>query len=410
MSRKRRGFDIELTSGETPGETAGSDTTPAQTLAQTLDQTLVPRRGPMASAIHETAGSLRDRALVEAQIRAENDALAHEHVRLKRLGLITGLVPLHLIDAGKLTRDRAMGADPDLAELIASIRAIGLSNPIRVEVQPDGRHELVQGFRRLAAYAALLRDTGDADRYGTIPATILARGETLEQLYRQMVDENLVRKDISFAEMAQMAVHYAAESAIAEPDPARVVARLFGSVAYSKRSYIRRFITVMQALGPDLQHAPLIPRALGLALSERLEADPDLARRIRAALAVRGTRSAEEELDVLRRHAGRAGTDPDFDPDAAHDAARDAGSGPQRPRPGLPPPPPMPRLSPGTRLDPGPDTGPDTVAFEIAGPQGPVRCLAGNGRIELRAARDFSRIDRALLETAVTALLDRLEP
>lgn len=30
-------------------------------------------------------------------------------------------------------------------------------------------------------------------------------GDVLEQLYRRMVDENMVRKDISFAEMASCA-------------------------------------------------------------------------------------------------------------------------------------------------------------------------------------------------------------
>ena len=231
MSRKRRGFDIDLDTDEVNVSNTNrpdSDTNEPTPL----------RRGPMATAITETAGSLRDRAVVEAQIRAENDALAHEHVRLKKLGLITDLVPLDRIDIAKLTRDRAKGDDTDLAELVASVRDIGLSNPIRLEAGAGGRYELVQGYRRLQAYRALLAETGDAARFGTIPATIMPRGQTLEQLYRQMVDENLVRKDISFAEMAQMAVHYAAEPGIAETEPERVVARLFGSVSYTKRSYI----------------------------------------------------------------------------------------------------------------------------------------------------------------------------
>lgn len=48
------------------------------------------RRGPIAAAISETAESVRDRSALEAQIQAENDALAQEHVP----GLITDMIPL----------------------------------------------------------------------------------------------------------------------------------------------------------------------------------------------------------------------------------------------------------------------------------------------------------------------------
>ena len=286
MSKKRRGFDIDLEgdlasdldgdlasdldsdlNGEDRSET---DTNMAESLQKPAPVTPV-RRGPMASAIHETAGSLRARAVVEAQIRAENDALAHEHVRLKALGLITDLIGLDLIDTWKLTRDRARPRagldDREMEELASSIREVGLSNPIRVEAQPDGRYELVQGFRRLQAYRALLAETDDAARFGTIPAVIIAQGDTLERLYRQMVDENMVRKDISFAEMAQMAIHYAMDPGTTETDPDKVVAQLFGSASYSKRSYIRRFIRVIEALGEQSQH-------LDFAACETVRADP----------------------------------------------------------------------------------------------------------------------------------------
>ncbi|MEM1301282.1 MAG: ParB N-terminal domain-containing protein, partial [Pseudomonadota bacterium] len=131
--KKRRVFDIDF---DTP-----ADAVPAGT-----DR--VERRGPMATAISETAEALDERAEAEAAIRAENDALAHEHVRLKKLGLITDLIPVAEVLTTKLTRDRAEGADPELDELKASIAAVGLSNPIRVE-QTEHGYELIQGFRRL---------------------------------------------------------------------------------------------------------------------------------------------------------------------------------------------------------------------------------------------------------------------
>ena len=377
MSRKRRGFDIDL---ETE---AGQETGPNVPVSDIFNPQ---RRGPMATAITETAGSLRDRAVVEAQIRAENDALAHEHVRLKKLGLITELVPLDLIDVVKLTRDRARPRNGDddleLAELVASVREIGLSNPIRIEAGQGGRFELVQGFRRLSAYRALLAETGDTARFGTIAATIIPRGETLERLYRQMVDENLVRKDISFAEMAQMAVHYAADPGTTESDPDKVVAKLFESASYTKRSYIRGFIRLVEVLGADLWFAPHIPRALGLALVARLEADPGVAVQVRAALAGWDNRSVREELDVLRRFANGP------DSEAA----------------------PAPVGQPAARRS-GTSTGGDAqvrLRFGLRTSQGPVRITATADCIELRLDRDLARIDRQQLEAAVQAMMDYL--
>ncbi|MFV0383501.1 ParB/RepB/Spo0J family partition protein [Paracoccus sp. (in: a-proteobacteria)] len=362
MSRKRRVFDIEMPDDDSGGETfpAGKDET---------------RRGPMAAAIAETVESTRDRARIEAEIRAENDALAQEHVRLKRAGLITDLIPLDVIDSQKLTRDRAPGADPELAELIDSIREIGLSNPIRVEPAGQGRYELIQGWRRLSAYRALLDETGDAEKWGRIPAGIAAQGDALEQLYRRMVDENMVRKDISFAEMAQLALHYAADPMTQENDPEKAVAILFRSAGYQKRSYIRNFIPLVENLGDVLLHAQDIPRSLGLALAQRLAEAPETLAAIRASLAERENRSPRDELDLLRGFAGQGG---------------------EQAPPAAAPKPPAPQARAKT-------------TFQVARPQGRAKCTAANGRLEIRLARDFSTVDRRRLEAAVIALLDKLD-
>ncbi len=369
MTRKRRMFDIEIPAEDPENVPAGKDD--------------AKRRGPMATAIVETAESTRDRARLEAEIRAENDALAQEHVRLKRAGLIVDLIPLDAIDTHKLIRDRAPAADFELAELVASIRDIGLSNPIRVEPGRDGRYELIQGWRRLTAYRKLLEDTGDSDAWGRIPAGIAARGDALEQLYRRMVDENMVRKDISFAEMAQLALHYAMDPHTAEHDPDRAVAFLFKSAGYQKRSYIRNFIPLVQALGEVLIYPQEIPRALGLSLAQRLAEMPGLAAAIAAELKDWDTRSIKDELDVLRRFAGQGqgqGADPSEDP----------------PVPGKPPRPTL----PGGRAK---------TTFQIHRPQGNAKCVAANGRLEIRLPRDFSTIDRRRLEAAVAALLDQID-
>lgn len=184
MSKKKRVFDINFDDVEIdpPADV------PAGTEA---------RRGPMASAISENAEALASRQSAEAAIRAENDALAHEHVRLKRAGLITDMIPLERVLTGKLTRDRVPGRDPEIEELKNSIREIGLSNPIRVEPVGDD-YELIQGFRRVTAYRELFEETGD-DRFARIPAGINARGEDMLRLYRRMVDENMVRRGCPLA-------------------------------------------------------------------------------------------------------------------------------------------------------------------------------------------------------------------
>lgn len=359
---KRRIFDIDFPENEAPPVPAGTEGQEA-------------RRGPMAAAIVENAEALRERQVAEAAIRAENDRLAHEHVRLKKLGLIVDLVPLAAVRAGKLTRDRAGTRDPELEELKESIRAIGLSNPIRVEQSEDG-YELVQGFRRLTAYRELLQETGDEARYGRIPAGLISRGETLEALYRRMVDENLVRRDISFAEMADLARAYLRDPDTPAASIDEAIAQLYGSAGRQKRVYIRNFATLLDRIGGNLRHANALSRALGLSLLKRIEREPGRASAIQKALQAQPERTEEEEIEILRAHA---------DATAAIDAS--AVKAPRRAG-----------GNPGARTSLRVDCG-GAIA----------RCVATDGRVELRMERDFSAIDRHRLEEAVSAFLAALE-
>lgn len=366
MSRKRRMFDIEVPQDDSEIFPAG----------KSADKEA--RRGPMATAIAETVESSRDRARIEAQIRAENDALAQEHVRLKRAGLITDMIPLDAIDADKLIRDRVSGQDDELPELIQSIREIGLSNPVRVEPAAEGRYELIQGWRRLAAYRALLEETGDVERWGRIPAGISAKGDQLEQLYRRMVDENLVRKDISFAEMAQLALQYAADPQTEIGDPEKAVAALFKSAGYQKRTYIRNFIPVVKALGGVLRYPQDIPRALGLALSQRMAEVPSIVTSIVSELESFEDRSSKDELDVLREYAGQGAS--------TSSRSKRASTPLRRPVP----------------------EGKAKTTFQVARPEGSAKCIAANGRLEIRLPRDFSTVDRRQLEAAVAEMLRQI--
>ncbi len=350
---KKRGFDIDFPSTQdgvyTGGRRLGAE-----------------RRGPMAAAITENAEALRDRAEAERAIREENDRLAHEHVRLKRAGLITDLVPVEAIRAEKLTRDRGTGPDPELDELKASILAIGLSNPIRVEATEDG-YELVQGFRRLRAFRELFEETGD-DRFARIPAGLVAHGEALEGLYRRMVDENLVRRDISFAEMAILAMRYAEDPGTDARDVAGAVDVLFASAGRQKRSYIRHFATLIEQVGDVLHYPEAISRNLGLDLVRRLSSDLGFESRLRAALGGSLERLPEYEiatlLDLLK-----AGPKP-------RSPSRNAAA---------------------------------KTTLRCTVPAGTVRCSARDGKVELQMSRDFSSIDRHRLEAAVTAFMAALD-
>jgi ParB family transcriptional regulator, chromosome partitioning protein len=200
---------------------------------------------------------------------------------------------------GKLTRDRRPDRDPELDELKASIRAIGLSNPIRVEQVEDG-FELVQGFRRLMAYRELHAETGE-ERFAAIPAGLLPRGESLDSLYRRMVDENLVRRDISFAEMGMLVLNYMEDHPAEADDAHGVTERLYSSANRQKRSHIRTFVRLMQDIGHALRHPEAIPRALGSDLVRKFEEDDGLAVVVAAQLNfLPEAATAEDELAVLR--------------------------------------------------------------------------------------------------------------
>jgi ParB family chromosome partitioning protein len=366
MVKKRSVFDIDFdpedegdTASLPPPDQRAPETKAYNVQGHPLQNTgAVPstRRGPMASAISEAAAATAQRAGAEAAIRAENDALAHEHVRLKKLGLITDLVATKDVFMAKLTRDRSANTDPDLDELIESIKAVGLSNPIRVEQTSNG-FELIQGYRRLAAFRALAEQTGDP-LYDRIPAAMVPRGEPLQALYRKMVDENLVRKDLSFGEMAQLALSYARDEGI---DVSAAVSVLYASALKQKRTYIRQFARILEVLNGAVRYPEAIPRALGLDLSKALDATPGRGERVIAALAAHPQRNIAEELRILRSSIT------------------------------------APRDKPASQ-----------TAFTFDGPHGDARVTASDGKLEVRLARNFAAISEARLQQGIEAMLAAL--
>lgn len=322
-----------------------------------------PRRSPMASAIAETLDATEERSAAEAAIRAENDALALEHVRLKKLGLITDLIETSRVETSKLTRDRSSSVDPELTELKESIKAVGLSNPIRVEQSEDG-YELIQGFRRLSAFRELAQETGDP-RYTRIPAALVPRGEPMADLYRKMVDENLVRKNLSFGEMASLALSYARDF---EVDVSDAVSTLYASALKQKKTYIRQFARVIEGLEGALRFPEVMPRALGLDLYKLFEGDSERAGGVRKSLLALPDRDAEAELGVLRAALV---------------------------------------VKPNTPKPTGRSTS--KTSLRIGRPEGEMRVTASDGKVEMRLPRDFSAVSKAQLQRGIEAFLAALD-
>ncbi|MEP3329863.1 ParB/RepB/Spo0J family partition protein [Sedimentitalea sp.] len=358
MSKKRRMFEIDVP------EMGDID------VEKTPER--IVRRGPMAAAISENASSLRDRKAAEDSIREENDKLAAEFVRMKREGLITDRIPLGDVVTERLLRDRKSGEDDELDELKLSIREVGLSNPIRVEARADGRYELIQGMRRLMAFRALRVDTGDAE-FATIPAGIVPTEALTETSYRRMVDENMVRKDISFAEMATLARRYAADLSNDCADVSDAVTTLFRSASYTKRSYIRAFADLLVRLEKVLKYPQDIPRNVGVELKRLLDRDEGLAARVSQALQAEPDRDAPREVVILRSFV----------------EPKDLPTGKAASKPAV-------RRQAKT-------------TFQVPLATGVAKCSASQGRLELRDDRDFSAIDRAKLEQAIASFYAALE-
>lgn len=355
MTRKRRVFDIDLPADPAPEPKAKAPH----------------RRGPMASAIAENAEALQARKAASEAIREENDALAHEFIALRKAGHVVEHVLLDDVHTRLLLRDRIPGEDAELAELVSSIRDLGLSNPIRVVPRTDGTgYELVQGFRRLGAYRQLAAE-GQGD-WSRVPALILHGASDVPDLYRRMVDENVIRKDLSFAEMAQAAQNYAADPATEATDVSAAIAALFQSAPYSKRSYIKSFAYLLDRIGRHLMYPTELPRALGVSLAREMKERPEIEKEIARALDEWDTRSIQDELDVLRGMLS-----------GAEDIAAV----------------PKPARKSKTRTK---------TTFHISSRAGQVKCTAGPGRLEIKVDRDFSTIERRKLERAIASLIDGL--
>jgi ParB family chromosome partitioning protein len=269
---------------------------------------LKPRKrevGPMGAAVREAASSLTEstESLVEQRRQNAADAKAFRVAQAEGRVLVT--LPVDDIRTDELPRDRldlsAVAASDEMEELKASIRERGQKEPVDVFRDGDG-YQLKKGWRRLTALKQLWEETGDP-RFSTVVARISDGSMNRIDLYIDMVEENVIREDLSFAEMAQVAIAAAQDGEIDGQGADELVGRIYASLHKMKRSYIRTFVFLLEELGPALPHPKALSRNLGVDVARKLQAFPDLGDALRRNLS--DATSIEDQANVLQKFVDR---------------------------------------------------------------------------------------------------------
>ena len=247
-------------------------------------ETPTPRRkrapGPMGAAVRDAAESLQESTEAKVAQRRQNAEDAKTFRAARDEGRVLVRLPLIDIATDDLPRDRleleVVAASDEMEELKASIRERGQKEPVEVYEGADGRYQLKKGWRRFTALSQLYSETGD-DEFGTIIARIEAgQGDRISR-YIDMVEENVVREDLTFAEMAQVAIAAADDEAIEEVDAAELVNRLYGALHKTKRSYIRSFVFLLNTLGDALKWPKAVARNLGVDVARVIKSEKQVA-------------------------------------------------------------------------------------------------------------------------------------
>ena len=284
-------------------------------LHETTKDTAATARSPMAP-IAQIAGDTAAAAAFEA-VRAELDSATRE-------GRLIRAIPLDQVSEAYMIRDRQHTSQEDIDSLYHSLRTRGQQAPIEV-VMTDAGFGLISGWRRLQALRALYADTSDA-RFATVQALVRQPAEHAEA-YVAMVEENEIRADLSFYERARIAVQTVRAGVFATEKQA--LQTLFTAVSFSKRSKIKSFMPVVEALDDVLKAPQDIPERLGLALAKHLGAQKDAGAKLRAALR-EAQASGISERAVLeaavkdKAGAGRADTPQEAPKDAGQNTAQTA--------------------------------------------------------------------------------------
>lgn len=211
-------------------------------------------------------------------------------------GRLIQSIALDDIDTSYLVRDRiAVDAD-EFNTLVASLRDRGQQTAIEVVDLGEGkapRYGLISGWRRLSAFTEIAKDTPD---FAKIQA-LIRTPEASSDAYIAMVEENEIRVGLSFYERARIVVK-ALEQGV-YPDQKTALQSLYANIPRAKRSKIKSFMTVVDALDGVLSYPTDIGERLGLELA-RLCTDGH-ANEIKSALHAAAPKSSQEEQGILRQ-------------------------------------------------------------------------------------------------------------
>lgn len=260
---KRKRLSPAVGLGTTATPTAAPTTTPGAT----SDGAPV-TRAPIASVAGEAATA------------AAFDAVAAELSDAKTSGRMVMQLPLEAIDPAYLIRDRLVMEAEDMDALMDSLRRRGQQSPIEVVDLGEGRYGLISGARRLKALERLLRETGE-DRYGTVQA-LVRQPEDQVATYVAMIEENEIRADLSFYERARIA-HKSVEAGVFATQKSALQS-LFAGISFSKRSKIKSFIVLVEALDDVLRFPAQLTERQGLALVKAISEDARAAAQVRVVL------------------------------------------------------------------------------------------------------------------------------
>lgn len=219
---------------------------------------------PPIAQVASEAATLSGMAGVVDRVEAAKDAADAGLWRTaEKAGLVATLIPIDEIDLHYLRRDRMKDDADEFESLVNSIRENGLRTPI--EVVPTGKgFGLVAGNRRLKAYQALSFD--DAS-FKQIPAFVRMH-EDVADVYLNMVEENEIRSNLTHYERGRIAV-LSAQTGVFESVDAAINA-LFQSASKAKRSKVRSFASIHEALGDLLRFPTEMTERLGLRIAAAL--------------------------------------------------------------------------------------------------------------------------------------------
>lgn len=322
--------------------------------------------GPMGAAVRDAAENLQETTEAKVEQRRRNAEDAKRFRAAQDDGLLLMQLPVGNVSTDDLPRDRialeAVANSEEMEELKASIRERGQKEPIEVYVGADGRYQLKKGWRRLTALTQLLTETGKPE-FETVIVRVEAGQDDRVLRYVDMVEENVVREDLTFAEMAQVAITAARDPDVEETDPTELVLRLYGALHKTKRSYIRSFVFLLTALGDDLKWPKTVSRNLGVDVARAITSEDqvaDLRERLSRAA------SPEEQTEVLKGFV--------------------AGKSPEKP---------------AATASPTPKQ-----KFEFF--VGQTKVTARDGELRIVSGQDFTLTPKSVLEDAIRAFEDAL--